>query len=83
MTEQSGSTALALEHSDFLAQNLGVSVLFENKVLTPEDELVKIKAVTLENIKSVIKEVFKEDRLNLALIGPFKDTEPFKKLLTL
>ncbi|MEK7217663.1 MAG: pitrilysin family protein [Patescibacteria group bacterium] len=78
-----GSTALALEHSDFLAQNLGVSVLFENKVLTPEDELVKIKAVTLENIKSVIKEVFKEDRLNLALIGPFKDTEPFKKLLTL
>ena len=57
--------------------------MFENKVLTPEDELVKIKAVTLENIKSVIKEVFKEDRLNLALIGPFKDTEPFKKLLTL
>ena len=78
-----GSTALALEHSDFLAQSLGVSVLFENKVLTPEDELVKIKAVTLEDIKSVIKEIFQEDKLNLALVGPYKDAEPFKKLLTL
>ena len=78
-----GGTALALEHSNFLAQNLGGSVLFENKVLTPEDELAKIKAVTLEDIKSVAEEIFKEDRLNLALVGPFKDVEPFKKLLTL
>lgn len=78
-----GGTALALEHSNFLAQNLGVSVLFENKVLTPEDELAKIKAVTLEDIKSVTAEIFKEDGLNLALVGPFKDVEPFKKLLVL
>lgn len=78
-----GGTALALEHSNFLAQNLGVSVLFENKVLTPEDELARIKAVTLEDIKSVTDEIFKEDRLNLAVVGPFKDSEPFKKLLTL
>lgn len=78
-----GSTALALEHSNFLAQNLGGSVLFEDKVLTPEDELAKIKAVTLNDIKSVTEEIFKEDRLNLALVGPFKDSEPFKKLLTL
>ena len=78
-----GGTALALEHSNFLAQSLGVSVLFEDKVLTPEDELAKIKAVTLEDIKSVTDEIFKEDRLNFALVGPFKDSEPFKKLLTL
>lgn len=78
-----GGTALALEHSNFLAQNLGGSVLFENKVLTPEDELDKIKAVTLDDIKSVTEEIFKEDRLNLAVVGPFKDSEPFKKLLTL
>ncbi|MDP4001805.1 MAG: pitrilysin family protein [bacterium] len=78
-----GGTALALEHSDFLAQNLGGSVLFENKILTPEDDLDKIKAVTLEDIKSVVDEIFKEDKLNLAIVGPFKDSEPFKKLLTL
>ncbi len=78
-----GGVALALEQSNFLAQNLGGSVLFENKVLTPEDELVKIKAVTLEDIKSVVDEVFKEDRLNFAIVGPFKDVEPFKKLLTI
>lgn len=78
-----GGTALALEHSDFLAQNLGGSVLFKNKVLTPEEELDKIKAVTLEDIKSVTEEIFKEDRLNFAVVGPFKDSESFKKLLTL
>ncbi|MBP9821977.1 MAG: insulinase family protein [Candidatus Pacebacteria bacterium] len=78
-----GGTALALEQSNFLAQNLGGSVLFENKVLTPEDELAKIKAVTLEDIKAVVDEVFKNDRLNFAIVGPFKDVEPFKKLLTI
>lgn len=78
-----GGTALALEHSNFLTQNLGGSVLFENKVLTPEDELAKIKAVTLEDIGSVTEEIFKEDRLNLAVVGPFKDSALFQKLLTL
>jgi len=51
--------------------------------LTPEDELAKIKAVTLADIKSVADEIFTEDRLNLAMVGPFKDSEPFKKLLVI
>jgi predicted Zn-dependent peptidase len=78
-----GGTALALEHSNFLAQSLGGSVLFENKVLTPEEELAKIKAVTRDDITKVLAEVFQENRLNFALVGPFKDAEPFKKLLIL
>ena len=48
-----------------------------------KDDLDKIKAVTLEDVRSVVDEIFKEDKLNLAIVGPFKDSEPFKKLLTL
>jgi len=78
-----GYLVLALENSMAVAQAYAGPVLFENKVLTPEEELAKIKAVTREEIMAVAQEVFQEDKLNLALIGPFKDSEPFKKLLKL
>ena len=77
----SGSMALGLEHSDAVANAYAGPVLFENKVLTPEEELGKIKKVTLEDVHKVAKEVFENNKLNLAVIGPFKDEEPFKKIL--
>jgi predicted Zn-dependent peptidase len=57
------------------------SVLFHNQVLTPDEELDKIKRVTLEDIKQVANEIFSNDKLNLALIGPFKDDSEFKAVL--
>jgi predicted Zn-dependent peptidase len=77
-----GRTALALEHSDYIAESLAESVLFQNQALTPLDRLDKIKKVTLTDILQVAGEVFDDKRLNLAVVGPFKDSEPFKKLVT-
>ena len=79
----SGSMALGLEHSDAVANAYAGPVLFENKVLTPEEELSKIKKVTLQEVRKVAKEVFEDKNLNLAIIGPFKDEEPFKQILKL
>jgi len=76
-----GGMALFLEHSDNVASAYASPILFENKVLTIEDKLAKINAVTLEDIGGVAKDIIKNDRLNLALIGPFKDPEPFKQIL--
>lgn len=76
-----GRLAMSLEHSDGVAMSYADSVLFHNKVLTPEEELDKIKKVSLEDIHNVAKEVFDNKKLNLALIGPFKDKEPFDKIL--
>ncbi len=76
-----GRTALAMEHSDFIAESCAESVLFKDKVLTPFDELDKIKKVTLTDIKQVASEVFEESRLNLSLVGPFKDEDQFKQSL--
>jgi predicted Zn-dependent peptidase len=77
----SGSMALGLEHSDAVANAYAGPILFENKVLTPEEELGKIKKVTLEEVSKVAQEVFDNSKLNLAVIGPFEDEELFKKIL--
>mgnify|MGYP001597742579 CR=1 FL=1 len=76
-----GGMALFLEHSDNVATAYASPILFENKVLTIEEKLAKINAVTLEDISKVAKEIIKNNSLNLALIGPFKDAEPFKQIL--
>lgn len=78
-----GGMALGLEHSDGVAMSYADSVLFHNKVLTPEQELDKIKRVTLEQVHQVAKEVCQNDKMNFAVIGPFKDAEQFKKILKL
>ena len=76
-----GHMALALERSDTVASICASGLLFRDKVLTPEEELVKIKAVTHDDILHVASEVFREDKANLALVGPFKESEPFRSLL--
>ncbi|HYU65008.1 MAG TPA: pitrilysin family protein [Candidatus Paceibacterota bacterium] len=76
-----GRTALALEHSDAVAETYADPVLFQGKVLTPEEELDKIKKVTLADIMQVTSDIFQNEKLNLALIGPFDDSSQFEKLL--
>lgn len=78
-----GGMALGLEHSDGVAMSYADSVLFHKKVLTPEEELDKIKRVTLEQVHQVAKEVCENGKMNFAVIGPFKDEDKFKKILKL
>ena len=78
-----GSLAISLENSMAVAQAYAGPVLFENKVLTPEEELDKIKKVTLEEVHQVAKDIFVDSKFNLALIGPFKDKNKFKEILTI
>lgn len=76
-----GRTALALEHSDYIAESVAESLIFHNRILTPDEELDKIKKVTLADIMQAASDVFDNDKLNLALIGPFKEAKPFKNIL--
>ena len=78
-----GSLALGLEHSDAVAEAYSEPILFENKVLTPEEELVKIKQVTLDQIRKVANDVLDNKNLNLAVIGPFEDETKFKEILNI
>ncbi len=76
-----GQMALRLESSDANAFFYGTQELLENNVLTPEDIYAKIQKVEAQEIRAVAHEVFRRDKMNLAILGPFENKEPFEKLL--
>lgn len=78
-----GNTILELETSDQLAGFYGEQEIAGREIKTPEEIIKKIEAVSAEDILAVAKEIFKNEKMNLALIGPFKESEPFEKLLQL
>jgi predicted Zn-dependent peptidase len=77
-----GRSSIALESSHALASFYAEQELLEKEILTPEDIFAKINSVTAEEVLAVAQDIFKPEKLNLALIGPFKDKEEFIKLLT-
>lgn len=78
-----GSLRLGLETSDELASWLGLQELLRKEILTPEQIFSKIKAVSQTDLQRVARDIFQPEKLNLALIGPFKKKETFEGLLKL
>ncbi|MDD4412252.1 MAG: pitrilysin family protein [Patescibacteria group bacterium] len=85
-----GKIPLSLESTDEIAEWYAsqetVLRQMANKprgVITPEEFLAAIDKVTKEDILRVAQTIFKPENLNLAIIGPYKNEEDFKKLLVL
>jgi len=78
-----GKMALLLETSDAQASFYGLQELLKKEILTPEEIYQRIDKVSQLDIMKVAKDIFKPEKLNLALIGPFKDKNKFQKLLKL
>ena len=78
-----GKLALILEPSDALASFYGEQELLKKEILTPKEIYAKIDEVSSRDILAVAKDIFQSKKLNLALIGPFKDKNKFQKLLKL
>ena len=78
-----GTRILRLESSEEQAEFYGVQELLERRLLTPEQEYAKIRAVTPENIRDLAKDIFRPENLNLVVLGPFKNKAKFEKLLRL
>ena len=76
-----GKMALTFESSDALASFYGIQELLENKILTPNQICAIISQVTANNILKVCRDIFRPEKLNLALIGPVKNKEKIWKLL--
>ena len=77
-----GHLKLGLETSDSFASFFGLQELLGQEVLTPQQQWQKIAKITPNDILKVAKEIFKSDKLNLALIGPHKEgIDKFQKLL--
>lgn len=78
-----GNLMLGLETSDDLASFYGSQEIFGRELLSPRAYAAKIKEVSAEDIRAVAKTVFREQGLNLAVVGPYKDTNRFSRLMTL
>ena len=55
--------------------------VLERKAPDPDEVLAGISAVTAEDVQRVAQDVIANDRLRLAVIGPFDDPDRFEKLL--
>ncbi|QQS44668.1 insulinase family protein [Candidatus Roizmanbacteria bacterium] len=66
-----GRLLLSLEDSYRVASLQGSRYLFENHTIEPEEIIALIDKVTGEEITAVASDLFREDRLNIALIGPY------------
>lgn len=77
----SGRLVLGLESSDEMGQFYGFQYLLKKEMLTPEEIIKKMNAVTAKDIRTLARKLFVEKHLNLAMIGPWKDEEHFQKLL--
>jgi len=78
-----GRLILELEDSREVAALFGSQQLLEGKVRSVEEIFTKINAVTAEDVNKVAADIFKNEALNLAIIGPYKDEGKFVKILKL
>jgi predicted Zn-dependent peptidase len=78
-----GTAIIGMESSDEQASFVAFQELLTNKILTLEEKFAKIDKVTVNDIQRVAKDIFQPEKLNLALIGPFKNKARFEKILSL
>lgn len=76
-----GKMALTLESSDEVASYLAGQELSRREIKTPEQILAKIDKVGKNDILRVARNIFVDEKLNLALIGPVEDGKFLEKML--
>lgn len=75
-----GSMALSLDATDSQASFYANQEVMNEELMSPEEKLKMIDKVTVHDIKKVAEDIFKNEKLNLAVIGPFEEKEKEKLL---
>ena len=66
-----GNLLLSLENTCNRMSRIAKTELFNDQLLTPEESVAKIDAVTSAEVLQVAKELFQDEKMILAAIGPF------------
>ena len=74
-----GQLLLTLENTSSYMQWLGEHELCLSEIPTPEETMTRIEAVTQADIKRIAGELFVNENLCLAAIGPIKDKAKLKE----
>jgi predicted Zn-dependent peptidase len=76
-----GRLLMGLEDSRSVASWVGSQELTYGEIKTPEEVMEKIEQVQVADVQELAQEIFRADRLSLALVGPYSDPAPFSDLL--
>ena len=76
-----GNMKLSLESSDDIANFYGGQELLKKEIKRAQEKAKEIRKVTASQIQSLARDIFQNNKLNLALIGPFKEKAKFVKIL--
>lgn len=77
-----GHLALSLEDTRDVNGFYGENELMLGKVETPDEVFAGIDKVSIEDVVARAKELFVPQRLNLAIIGPYKGESAFEKIIS-
>ena len=78
-----GRLLLSLESSRNVAAWLGAQELLTSRILTTDEVISLVEAVTIEDLKRMAQQLLASEKLNLAIVGPVKDKKPLARLLKL
>ncbi len=70
-----GRMLLSLEDTRSVASWAGGQELLLDRILTTEEVVEKIEAVTAEQIQELANELFQDEHLRLSVVGPYKDQD--------
>ena len=77
-----GRLSLDLETTDQLTEFYGEQEVLKRLFRSPEIEIARIRAVSAQQVREVARAIFRNDRLNLALIVPKKEKDPVEPILS-
>ncbi|MFA6338500.1 MAG: pitrilysin family protein [Candidatus Paceibacterota bacterium] len=77
------SFLLYMETPGALANFYGSREILKKDLITPEEFVKQFKNITAEYIQKVANDLFRNDLLNVAIIGPFNDEDHFLKILNI
>ncbi len=78
-----GRLLLRLEDSRNVAMWTGGQEILLDRIYSPEEVLEIVERVTPEDIRRVAQDLFRTENLKLALVGPLRDEERFRSLLSI
>jgi predicted Zn-dependent peptidase len=76
-----GNMKLSLESTDDIANFFGGQEVLRRKIDLAETKAEEIRKVTAKEIREAAKDIFKDKKLNLAIVGPYKNDKKFKEIL--
>jgi predicted Zn-dependent peptidase len=78
-----GRLLLRMEDTRAVSGWLGGQEILTSKIRTPEDVVATLDAITADDMTRVVRDVLRNEKLNLAIVGPHRSDRRFASLLNL